>query len=551
MELNKAFFKKYYPSIITIFIFFLFILQSNAFDWDYFFTTTEVERRSWLDFELPLWSYQFCGGSTRIGDPQSMGLSPIFIFNILFGSILGPKVIILISFVVALVYLIKTGQLMFKHLDFYTVQIISLSLLFSNFFISHLHNGHLSFVNHLLFIPYIYLLFKCLFSTPKKVDYLIGGGALFIIFSGGLYQSLVFFIFPMAIALILSVLFLIMIKSLNFENIKNLALFVSVSIVSSILSFYKTKSVFDYNNQFPRTIANKVSVETLSILQMFNDFLTPVFKFHYFPDFSTNRPWAIWEYSIFSFIPYIILFSIIYKLLKRPTADESCEDKRKSLTIILFIIATFFIFSSGEFSPFSPFSLMNKYITNDSVRVIGRFYFGLLFGLFLLSLYLFPKDIPSKMKTSLFSGILTLIIINIFLPYPTYSFQSLLNRLSTDFNHNSNITNYTFVPYRIPLRSFMYYETRKSSSIINCYQPLQREARISNEFNFPKELFLKTFPIIHSSIESCRKQSFLSQNKIHLDPSCDENTCIDINAKNIYDKYFQFQYDIKRKKYCL
>jgi hypothetical protein len=79
--------RRHWPVLVLFTYFAIFITLSNQFDWDYFFTTAEVDLRAWLaDHELPLWSYQFCGGVTRIGDPQAFGLSPLFLPVFLFGS---------------------------------------------------------------------------------------------------------------------------------------------------------------------------------------------------------------------------------------------------------------------------------------------------------------------------------------------------------------------------------------------------------------------------------------------------------------------------------
>ena len=71
------------------------ICMSNQLDWDYFYTTAEADLRSLLVYgELPLWSYQFCAGVTRIGDPQALSLSPLFLFVLLaveFSSFLQVK----------------------------------------------------------------------------------------------------------------------------------------------------------------------------------------------------------------------------------------------------------------------------------------------------------------------------------------------------------------------------------------------------------------------------------------------------------------------------
>ena len=95
----------------------VFILFSNRFDWDHFFSAAEVELRSWLlDKKPPLWSYQFCGGTTRAGDPQSFGLSPIFLPILLFGSFFGLKILVFSLFVIGFIFAFRIASLFYSFL---------------------------------------------------------------------------------------------------------------------------------------------------------------------------------------------------------------------------------------------------------------------------------------------------------------------------------------------------------------------------------------------------------------------------------------------------
>jgi hypothetical protein len=101
-----------WPFLVVLAAFALFIALSNEFDWDYFFASAESERRSWLiDHQAPLWSYQFCAGTSRIGDPQAFGLSPLFVPILIFGSVWGWKILIVISAVIGWLYARLLGRL--------------------------------------------------------------------------------------------------------------------------------------------------------------------------------------------------------------------------------------------------------------------------------------------------------------------------------------------------------------------------------------------------------------------------------------------------------
>ena len=116
-------------------------MLNNFYDWDMFYTYFEIDLRSWtVDKTLPLWSYQFCGGSTRIGDPQAFGLSPLFIINILFGTIIGTKLQVFFASIWGFIFFRKI-LLLFTH-DQYLhskyekkiLDFVTLATIFSNYF---------------------------------------------------------------------------------------------------------------------------------------------------------------------------------------------------------------------------------------------------------------------------------------------------------------------------------------------------------------------------------------------------------------------------------
>ena len=82
--------------LLMFFLLGFILAVSHSFDWDYFYTSFEADLQSWFrDFAAPTWSYSFCGGSPRIADPQAFGLSPVFTVIMIFGPVLGAKLIYL------------------------------------------------------------------------------------------------------------------------------------------------------------------------------------------------------------------------------------------------------------------------------------------------------------------------------------------------------------------------------------------------------------------------------------------------------------------------
>jgi hypothetical protein len=65
---------------------------TGVWDWSEAAATYEAARHTvFLHGQFPLWSPYLCGGYPAIGNPQTYWLSPVFLFVLLFGSIVGPK----------------------------------------------------------------------------------------------------------------------------------------------------------------------------------------------------------------------------------------------------------------------------------------------------------------------------------------------------------------------------------------------------------------------------------------------------------------------------
>src|SRR5262245_55739149 len=81
------------------------IVLANDADWDQYFAGAAVDWIGWtMEHHPPLWSYLFCGGVTRAGDPQAFGLSPLFALVLLLGPLWGTKAIEFVLVLVGYLY---------------------------------------------------------------------------------------------------------------------------------------------------------------------------------------------------------------------------------------------------------------------------------------------------------------------------------------------------------------------------------------------------------------------------------------------------------------
>lgn len=182
-------------------------------DWDHFLSFLEAERRAWLlDLRPPVWSYQICAGVTRIGDPQSFGLSPLFLPVLVLGSFWGAKALVVICAVIGYAYLAKLLDLLdpvdegSASTDERRTVHSSLSLfyIFGGYFFWHLHVGHLTFaLMHLLFMPVYYTARGCMCGLDRMERSALLLSA-FTYCTAGVYHSVVFFVVPVVALLAIS-----------------------------------------------------------------------------------------------------------------------------------------------------------------------------------------------------------------------------------------------------------------------------------------------------------------------------------------------------------
>ncbi|MBI3036132.1 hypothetical protein HYY73_00010 [Candidatus Woesearchaeota archaeon] len=97
-------------AVISLFAAFLFLqpIFNNIgswgiYDWDQHMFYHESGRISLLTFgQFPLWTPYYCGGNVLLANPQSPYFSPFFAFVLLFGSVVGLKLEVLVYFAIGL-----------------------------------------------------------------------------------------------------------------------------------------------------------------------------------------------------------------------------------------------------------------------------------------------------------------------------------------------------------------------------------------------------------------------------------------------------------------
>ena len=210
-------------STILLFPIFKNIDYIGSYDWDQHFFYNAVPRVSLLKYhEFPLWNPYYCGGDAMLAHPESSFLSPTYLFILLFGEIIGLKMLVFLHLVVGMFGMFLLAK--YFRLEKYSSYLPPIIFFFSSWFASRIIVGHTLYLT-LAFLPYVFLYFL---KSLKKQQYIIicaiflsliilGGGATYPF----LYSLILLFLYSFFILLkrkkkypILILFFLIVVASL-------------------------------------------------------------------------------------------------------------------------------------------------------------------------------------------------------------------------------------------------------------------------------------------------------------------------------------------------
>lgn len=549
-------------SIIKILIFLSFainfgqLLLANSHDWDQFYTKTEVERSSIVDYhELPLWSYQLCGGVTRIGDPESFSLSPLMIPVLVFGTFWGLKISILSLQLFGYFYLNKLLRLL-KDKDNKGLSSLSkafsLSFVFSNFFLWHTYLGHLTFSLSFLVIANLYYFLKALSGEFNKRDFLLNTLTTCTCFLGPFYHASLFFALPLVVVIAPASAF-IFVKQ---QKLRKPIVLVSLSIVFGLfLSIFKIYNVANYQFQNPRTLGvNLETREQINITESLYQILVPTYKNSYLFSLGPKYKWGIHEYSVFSVTNILLLIALGAFLLRlNPSKVKSTRNKRDMTICLIFSLLIFssLLFSIGHFSNFSPFGVLNL-LLHDSIRVPARFQGALVLSISLAGFFLLERFLKETTKNKLSIAILLLCIINQLSFFEISSIEGFKYYLNLKSSQNIKMSVVSLA--KEPSFKHWTFETvLKKEAVANCYVPLSKSTVTEN--------YLRTNSKTDSNFiiqkspstplkSSCIKNSYFSQNQLFIDDSCQKDFCITLNDINQEKIKEQFYFDKKLGLFC-
>ncbi|HSX25370.1 MAG TPA: hypothetical protein VLG69_05370 [Candidatus Andersenbacteria bacterium] len=158
-------------------------------DWDYYFSMhTNLQETITQFHEFPLWNPFTCGGTSALGDPEFPVLSPLFIFELLFGTPAGLKLSIYAATAIgALGMLFLSKKMNIRPLG---GLLAGMGLAFGSVNLLEIVEGHQNILAF-MYIPWIFLTWYCSYQSSgrKKLHYMLATAFLLtlVFFQGGLY----------------------------------------------------------------------------------------------------------------------------------------------------------------------------------------------------------------------------------------------------------------------------------------------------------------------------------------------------------------------------
>lgn len=158
-------------------------------DWDYYFSMHSTLQKSISEFhQFPLWNPYVCGGTSALGDPEFPVFSPLFLFEIAFGTPAG--------FVLSIYASVAIGALGMLHLARKIgigpvgALMASLSMAFGSVNLLEIVEGHPNILSA-MYIPWVwYCWYSAYVGTTKQRKYFIIATAFLLalmFFQGGIY----------------------------------------------------------------------------------------------------------------------------------------------------------------------------------------------------------------------------------------------------------------------------------------------------------------------------------------------------------------------------
>lgn len=333
-------------------------------DWDSHFFYHAVPLRTITEFhQFPLWNPYYCGGNAMLAAPESNFLAPSFFLVLLFGEVVGVKLIIALYAVLGFLGMYLLSRIL--GMARLSALVPAVIFMMSSWFPLRISEGHSSFLPFAL-LPFVAAMYIKSFNEKNWWRW-AALAALFyawMIFAGGVYPFTVTSIFLGFFCL------LSMIRTRSFKPALTLA---AIVVMAFFLSAVKAIPQYEFMNSFPRK-TEAVEYHSVELLgkSLFSrnqrvttqdpEFYVKAFESqeeHAKAFWAGAKPWGWHEYGAFTGVAAFVLFI------------GSVATIRKSWPWLVISITTL-LMSLGEFSPVDVWSILHRLPVVSSLHGSSR-----------------------------------------------------------------------------------------------------------------------------------------------------------------------------------
>ncbi|MFH1848945.1 MAG: hypothetical protein ABH879_02040 [archaeon] len=431
---------------------FLNIRSWGRGDWDYLEFMTEVPRRTILEYhQMPLWNPYYCGGNLMLANPQSAFLSPLFALIVMFGTVYGLKLLILIHMIIGLMgmYMLSRELKLSPFSSYLPPVVFMLSALYP----LHVAEGHDSFFS-MAFIPFIFLYYL---KAQKRTKYAIlpAGFLALMLFSGSYMLLPPVFLFLGTYSVIEAI------RVKKMKPVMVLAIILGAFILlSAIKLFPMVMLLSDYPRKVPYEQTMHVigpDADHVGLKFLYGSLLKRGYAINnrLFP----GQRWGPWEYGAYvGVIPLLLFILAMY------------SRKRIALSISA---ALFLLISMAELSPVNIWLVLHKVPLFGSIRTPSRFIVMFVFCLAILA-GTFLSRIEKKRGWFSRAALILIVIVAADLvlanrPFFSDAFiaEPVIAKKNPFFQYEQPLSFAIYAPY-----STLYPSLIANRGITNCYEPL-------------------------------------------------------------------------------
>jgi len=325
----------------------------GTMDWDQFTFWNAVPRDTILRYhQFPLWNPYVNGGNPMLAHPDSPFLSPLYIFVLLFGPIIGMKIQIIVHIFIGLMGMFTLSK--YLNLSDKASYLSSFIFMLNSTYALHLSEGHTEWMA-MAFVPWAFLYFIKSLEQPRQ--------ALGAIFFLGLMIFCGVYIFSLFIVFLSVFAFFKVLGTRSIMPVKMLGL---ICIGTFLLCSIKLLPVLEYLNEYPR-VFKEIYTSHTNLSSM------PAFLFDRSQAQLDRQEHGFHEYGAYIGIaPFLLCLLGIYKGFK------------KNWPLILTGLISFVIVL-GAASPIDLWGILQYFPVYDSLTVPSRNIFCVIFSLALVS----------------------------------------------------------------------------------------------------------------------------------------------------------------------